>query len=134
MSVFQTKDEELDFAQKLHLVDELAKRWWYALPVWPPADFDYKAALKSNNFRVIEASQFKAAPEVKGGLKKVQENEYYQGIYSDSEGKVYDLRPQDTMPSLSNFQKMDMKKLREVLRTAYQKQLEQIEQARAKDK
>lgn len=45
--------------------------------MWPPADFDYKAALKSNNFRVIEASQFKAAPEVKGGLKKVQENEYY---------------------------------------------------------
>ena len=74
-------------------MDELAKRWWYALPAWPPEDFDYKAALKSNNFRVIEVSQFKAAPEVKGGLKKVQENEYYQGIYSDSAGKVYDLRP-----------------------------------------
>lgn len=37
------------------------------------------------------------------------ENEYYQGIYSDSAGKVYDLRPQDSMPSLSNFQKMEMK-------------------------
>ena len=38
------------------------------------------------------------------------------------------------MPSLSNFQKMEMKKLREVLRTAYQKQLEQIVEAKAKDK
>ena len=77
--------------------------------MWPPADFDYKAALKTHGFRVIESSQFKAAPEIKGGLKKVMENEYYQGIYSDSAGKVYDLRPQDSMPSLSNFQKMEMK-------------------------
>ena len=124
MSVFQTKDEEINFGQKLHCVDELAKRWWYALPVWPPEDFDYKAALKTYNFRVIETSQFKAAPEVKGGLKKVMENEYYKGIYADSAGKVYDLRPQDTMPSLSNFQKMEMKKLQRILKTAYEKQLE----------
>ena len=52
------------------------------------------------------------------------ENEYYQGIYSDSAGKVYDLRPQDSMPSLSNFQKMEMKQLQTILKTAYEKQLE----------
>ncbi len=23
------------------LVEELAVRWWYALPPWPPTDYDY---------------------------------------------------------------------------------------------
>ena len=82
----------------------------------------------------MESSSFKQAPEVKGGLKKVAENEYYSGIYTDSSGKVYDLRPQDSMPSLANFQKMDMGKLQKVLKTAYEKQLEQIQQAKAQNK
>ena len=125
-SVFQTRDEELDFTNKVHCVDEFAKRWWYALPVWPPADFDYDAALKQRGFRSIEPSQFRAAPEVKGQLRKVVENEYYHGIYTDSKGNMYDLRPQDSMPSLANFSLMDIDKLRKLLKTAYEKQYEAI--------
>ena len=107
-------------------MDEFAKRWWYALPLWPPVDYDYNAALKARGFRQVEFASFKSAPETKGSLRKVYMNEYYEGIYTDSKGNVYDLRPQDTMPSLSNFQRMDIDKLRKLLRTAYEKQREAI--------
>lgn len=39
--MFQVNEDDLDFNNKLHCVDELANRWWYALPAWPPANFDY---------------------------------------------------------------------------------------------
>ena len=102
-------------------MDEFAKRWWYALPAWPPSDFDCKAALKQHQFRLIQVSEFKAAPEIEGGFRKVFGNEYYEGVYTDSEGKVYDLRPRESMPSLANFKKMDINKLRKLLKTAYEK-------------
>ena len=132
--LFQTTDEELDFTNKLHCVDEFAKRWWYALPIWPPAKYDYTAALKQRGFRELDVASFRAANEVKAGLKKVHVNEYYEGIYSDSAGRVYDLRPQDSMPSLSNFQKMDMDELRRLLKTSYEKQKEAIVKSKADNK
>lgn len=43
----QTEDGEVNLNDKDDLVDELAKRWWYALPrEWPPANFDYPEALR----------------------------------------------------------------------------------------
>ncbi len=36
----QVKDEEINFNNKDHLVQELSCRWWYAIPEWPPADHD----------------------------------------------------------------------------------------------
>ena len=27
---------------KDRLVQDIAVRWWYALPEWPPADYDYE--------------------------------------------------------------------------------------------
>lgn len=82
------------------------------MPVWPPADFNYKAALKQRGFREEPVASFRGTDEVKGGLKKVYANDYYEGIFTDSAGRVYDLRPQDSMPSLSNFQRMELDKLR----------------------
>ena len=61
-------------------------------------------------------------------------NEYYAGIYSDSAGRVYDLRPQESTPSLSNFQKMDMDELRSLLKTSYEKQKEAIVKSKADNK
>ena len=124
----------MDFTNKLHCVDEFAKRWWYALPVWPPADYDYQAALKRHNFRELEPAAFRSEADVKGGLRKVMGNEYYEGIYTDSAGRVYDLRPKETMPSLSNFQKMDMDRQRKLLRTSYERQSEAITKAKEEGK
>ena len=36
-------------------------------------------------------------------LKKVHPIEYFEGIFRDSDGNSYDLRPRETMPSLTNF-------------------------------
>ncbi len=40
-----TTEEEMNFNKKEDLMDEFAKRWWYALPDWPPANFDYSVPL-----------------------------------------------------------------------------------------
>lgn len=103
--MFKVNDEDLDFTNKLHCVDELAKRWWYALPAWPPANFNYNEALARNGLRAIDIESFRMAPEFdpKLGLKKVYSVECYEGIYRDLVGNMYDLRPKETAPSLINF-------------------------------
>ena len=53
----------MDFRNKSHLVDELAKRWWYALEEWPPANFNYDVMLKSVGFREVEHTKFKSEQE-----------------------------------------------------------------------
>jgi hypothetical protein len=71
--MFQVNEADLDFTNKLHCVDELANRWWYALPPWPPANFDYDAALASNGLCSIDVELFRSAPEFdpRTGHKKV---------------------------------------------------------------
>ena len=83
--VFQVNEEDIDFGNKLHCVDELANRWWYALPAWPPADYNYEAALARNGLRAIDVESFRAAPEIdpSTGAKKVYSIEHYEGIYRD---------------------------------------------------
>ena len=78
-------EEDIDYSNKLHCVDELAVRWWYALPPWPPANFNYDAALAKHGLRAFEVEQFKNAPEFdpQSGQKKVHPVECYEGIYRD---------------------------------------------------
>ena len=114
-------DEDLDFNNLLHCVDELAKRWWYALPAWPPINYDYDSALKKVGMRRVDPNEFRMAPEYDhiSKLKKVYPIDYFDGIFRDIEGNTYDLRPRDTMPSLTNFQKKPLGELRSLLFEAY---------------
>ena len=129
-------EDDLDFSNKLHCVDELANRWWYALPPWPPANFDYNAALSENGLKAIDVEAFRAAPEFdpKTGFKKVYPIDCFKGIYRDLQGNMYDLRPRETAPTLMNFQKMQINKLRDLLKTAYQQQLEALKRVEAENK
>lgn len=70
MSIFgiQANEEIIDFNNKLHLVDELARRWWYALPAWPPADFNYNSELSKRNFELVEPNKLR---EESKGFKRV---------------------------------------------------------------
>lgn len=71
-----------------------------------------RKSLAEHNLRRIEPSKFKTEVDVDGkGLKKVQEVECYPGIFKDTDGKAYDLRPLDSCPSLNNFTRMDKKAL-----------------------
>lgn len=38
---------------KSSLVNQLLRRWWYALPKWPPEDFDPRYILKKYNIYMI---------------------------------------------------------------------------------
>lgn len=53
------------------LVQEVAIRWHYGLPEWPPLDYDYEGELRKRGYRAVEFSKFKFVDEVVDGLVKV---------------------------------------------------------------
>ena len=91
------------------------------MPAWPPENFNYDIALQKVGMRQLNSSEFKMAPEFDPvtKLKKVYPIDYYEGIYRDSDGNTYDLRPRDSMPSLTNFQRKSLQELKQLLLTAY---------------
>jgi len=104
-------DDDLNFSNKDHLIDELAVRWNYALPKWPPDNYDYEPALRAYNLRRVDTKTWKMEPEELNGLFKVFELETFSGYFKDSKGKTYDLRPLEGKPTLNNFLRMDIHKL-----------------------
>ncbi len=60
-------------------------RWWYVLPDYPPADFNYQAALKFHKLREIPEKKFSKEVDIKDGLKKVYAIENFKGCYRDKE-------------------------------------------------
>lgn len=45
------------------MVEEFAKRWWYGMEEWPPANYNYDKVLRSVGFREVDAARFKSEPE-----------------------------------------------------------------------
>ena len=69
---------------------------------------------------------------LKHGTTLVHQIEFYAGLFVDSEGKMYDLRPNTESiirPSLSTFHKMEKSKLQSLLLDAYTKQLEELQKS-----
>lgn len=56
-------------------------RWYYALPEWPPVDYDYDAELKKRGYRNVDFAKFKFVDDVVDGLTKVHELDGYRGVY-----------------------------------------------------
>jgi hypothetical protein len=110
MSV-STTDEEINFTNKDHLIEEFSVRYWYSLPAWPPVDYDYTDKLRAQNLRRVEIKNWKLEPEEVNGLHKVFELESYPGEFKDSQNRTYNMRPMETCPSLNNFQRMDRLRL-----------------------
>lgn len=46
------------------LIYDVLKRWWYALPDWPPANYDYQPSLEANKLRLISKQKFRIAPDL----------------------------------------------------------------------
>lgn len=54
----------MNLNDKDHLVDELAIRWWYALPRdWIPNNYDFVEILKQRGFRIVDNLRWKLEPE-----------------------------------------------------------------------
>lgn len=66
---------------KDRLVQEVAIRWNYALPEWPPVDYDYEGELKKRGYRSVQFAKFKFVDEIVDGLVKVHELDGYRGVY-----------------------------------------------------
>lgn len=62
-------------------MSELAIRWWYCLPEWPPADFDYEAALNKQGYRLVGNDKFRIEENLVDGLLKATPIDGYVGIY-----------------------------------------------------
>ena len=74
------------------LVSELACRWNYALPDYPPTDIDYKPNIKESGKRLVDAEQF-AKLRIEGGKDIVTAVDNYLGLFRDVSGKCHDYRP-----------------------------------------
>ncbi|EAR90514.3 hypothetical protein TTHERM_00118590 (macronuclear) [Tetrahymena thermophila SB210] len=116
------------------IVYEILKRWWYALPDWPPANYNYSSALEQNKLRVINKQKFRIEPDLdERGFLKVYEILGFQGMYKDANNKLYDLRPQEGKPSYNNLSRKNESELLSLLKTCYQNQIEQLEMSQVVD-
>ena len=60
--------------------------------------------LKHKKLRKIDKSEWKFESDLdENGFKKVTEMSGFNGVFVDSSGKTYDLRPQENKPSYNNF-------------------------------
>ena len=110
------------------LVNELLKRWWYALPPWPPENFDTSEKLKENKLRLVKIMDWKKEPKFdKDNFEKCYELPGFKYVYLNNDGKIFDLRPKEGMPSYNNLIQLSDVKLHEYLAKALKGQLEVLE-------
>jgi len=110
------------------LVNELLKRWWFALPPWPPENFDTSEKLKENKLRLVKISDWKREPKFdKDNFEKCLELPGFKYVYLNNDGKIFDLRPEEGKPSYNNLIKLSDAKLHEYLAKALKGQLEVLE-------
>jgi len=114
------------------VVTELLCRWWYVLPDWPPDDEDYyRAELNRLSLRRVRVEEWEWAPKIdKNGFHKVYELSQFRGLFRNSSGQLYDLRPRDTCPCFNNLFKKDIGELLQLLTLAYQNQLADLNESK----
>ena len=67
-------------------------RWWYCLPEWPPADFDYEGALHRLKYRLVDGNKFRIEENEVNGLQKATPIEGYLGLYKTKNVRLTLLR------------------------------------------
>jgi hypothetical protein len=115
----------IDRAPKEKLVADLLCRWWYVLPEWPPANFDYASELDKNNLRVVGLDHWEEEPDQDSkGRVKCYAISQYRGLFRDAFQKLHDLRPLEGKPCFTELAKKSEKELSSLLVQAVSKQLE----------
>ena len=110
------------------LVYQLLKRWWYALPKWPPENYDCSDKLNEKKLRVVNLIDWKKESKFnENNFEKCFELPGFKYIFCDSQGKIYDFRPEENKPSFNNLMKLSDQKLYEYLIIALKKQIEILE-------
>ena len=122
-----SKQKSIILKPKGTLVYELLERWWYALPDWPPNNYDDTQKLIENRLRLVKINDWRREPKYKDNFEKCMELPGFKYVYLNSEGKVFDFRPEEGKPSYNNLIKLSEVKLSEYLVIAYKGQLEELE-------
>ena len=115
----------LNRSPKEQLVADLLCRWWYVLPDWPPANFDYGKSLRENNLRVVPLDKWETEEDFDSEKRmKCYALSQYQGMFRDALGALRDLRPLEGKPCYTEFVKKSEKELAGLLAQALSKQIE----------
>lgn len=110
---------------KEQLVADILCRWWYVLPDWPPADYDYKSKMIKEKLRLVTLDKWEDEPDANSeGLMKCYALTQFPGVYRDATGKLRDLRPLEGKPCFSELMKKNDKDLQKMLSEALSKQIE----------
>lgn len=109
------------------LVNQLLKRWWYALPMWPPEDYDISSKLKEKKLRVVQLQDWKKEQNIdEKGFSKCFEMPGYKYVFLDYNGQTFDFRPIEGKPSYDNLKTKPESQLYELLIKALKKQIEEL--------
>ncbi|CBZ51029.1 conserved hypothetical protein [Neospora caninum Liverpool] len=112
------------------LVAQLLCRWWYVLPDWPPADFDYVTELTNRRLKLVTLEEYEDLDDVdEQGFTKVYQISAFPGVFRDPNGKAIDLRPAEGRPCYSNFIKKSEYELLQLVETAIKNQLEKLKES-----
>ncbi|CAE8582863.1 unnamed protein product [Polarella glacialis] len=116
---------------KMQAVADLLCRWWYVLPDWPPQDQAfYQPELEKRKLRQVTITEWEWVPEEDShGRRKVYELSQFRGLFRDSTGNLHDLRPQETCPCFANMMKKELPDILDLLVTAYENQLKDLEKS-----
>ena len=110
---------------KEQLIADILCRWWYVLPEWPPANFDFGAALEKAGLRLVTLERWEDEPdEDKAGRVKCYALTQFKGLYRDAKGLMQDLRPKEGKPCFSNLVSKGEKELQSLLCEALKRQIE----------
>lgn len=110
---------------KEQLVADILCRWWYVLPDWPPANFDYAPVLVAKGLRLVPLDRWEDEPDLdKAGNMKCYALTQFQGLFRDATGGLRDLRPLEGKPCFSQLIHKSDKELNALLSAALTKQME----------
>lgn len=113
---------------KEQMVADLLCRWWYVMPDWPPANFDFSRALADNKLRMVTLDRWEDEPDTdNSGRLKCYALTQYTGVYRDANGALRDLRPREGKPCFNEFMGKTEKELKSLIVEAIKKQLEILE-------
>lgn len=113
------------------LVAGVLSRWWYAMPEWPPAGYDYPAQLQKHHLRLVTLDKWEDEPDTdKDGRMKCYALSQYPGLFRDAKGGIRDMRPIEGKPCYSELMKKSDKELQGLLSDALTKQIDVLSQSR----
>ena len=114
--------------RRKYYIHQLLQRWWYALPPWPPNNYDTSQKLEENKLRLVQKENWKKEIDINSdNYKKCVELPGYKYVYITKEGKIFDFRPEEGKPSYNNLMKLSDIDLHQYIVTALKNQLNDLE-------